>query len=373
MNHIDEGTIHAWLDGALDATHSREVELHVAGCATCATAVAEARGLVAASSRILTALDDVPANVTPKRPAVAPKQRVWRAAPWVTGIAAAMMLAIGLQQMDKESPLTSTAPLADGAIRGVQSADTGRLTAGAGTDLTAESKKALQSQEAGAPVVVAAPATSPAARQSSPATSRVAGGVAKVGGAAGSGTAERDAATPQVAAAPPAEQRFDASTARADLSKQAAAPMAAPSVATDETASRRQALSDTRLRVSEVVGTAEREKREADLVAGCYRIDRQERSTLGAVAGTATAQANRARTSRAPAPAAAVAEAPSRPATLQLIKLDTTRHVLGFTARSVTTDSSLGAWRRIGDSVRVDLAGAGVFTFAASSRVSCPE
>jgi hypothetical protein len=60
MWHLDEGTIHAWLDGALSADESRRVEAHVGSCTGCADAVAEARGLIAASSRILTALDDVP-------------------------------------------------------------------------------------------------------------------------------------------------------------------------------------------------------------------------------------------------------------------------------------------------------------------------
>src|SRR5919108_6577082 len=60
MQHLDEGTIHAWLDGALSAEESVRTETHVASCAKCAEAVAEARGLIAASSRILTALDNVP-------------------------------------------------------------------------------------------------------------------------------------------------------------------------------------------------------------------------------------------------------------------------------------------------------------------------
>ena len=60
MWHLDEGTIHAWLDGALSADEARRVEAHVGSCTVCADAVAEARGLIAASSRILTALDDVP-------------------------------------------------------------------------------------------------------------------------------------------------------------------------------------------------------------------------------------------------------------------------------------------------------------------------
>lgn len=65
MQHLDEGTIHAWLDGALDDAEAARVEQHVDGCDSCAAAVAEARGLIAASSRILTALDDVPSDVLP--------------------------------------------------------------------------------------------------------------------------------------------------------------------------------------------------------------------------------------------------------------------------------------------------------------------
>ena len=61
MQHLDEGTIHAWLDGALAPNEASAAEAHVAACEECARAVAEARGLIAASSRILGALDDVPA------------------------------------------------------------------------------------------------------------------------------------------------------------------------------------------------------------------------------------------------------------------------------------------------------------------------
>ena len=70
-DHLDEGTIHAWLDGALGADEARDVEAHVADCAECAAAVAEARGLIAASSRILAKLDAVPGGVLP-RPAAPP-------------------------------------------------------------------------------------------------------------------------------------------------------------------------------------------------------------------------------------------------------------------------------------------------------------
>ena len=74
MQHLDEGTIHAWIDGELSPEQGGEIAAHVAECPECAAMVAEARGLVAASTRILTALDDVPGGVIPSVPDIAPAQ-----------------------------------------------------------------------------------------------------------------------------------------------------------------------------------------------------------------------------------------------------------------------------------------------------------
>ena len=65
MQHLDEGTIHAWLDGELPLAERKAAEAHVAQCDQCSAAVAEARGFIAASSRILLALDAVPGGVLP--------------------------------------------------------------------------------------------------------------------------------------------------------------------------------------------------------------------------------------------------------------------------------------------------------------------
>jgi anti-sigma factor RsiW len=91
MQHLDEGTIHSWLDGALSADEAAQVEAHVAECPQCAAAVAEARGFIAASSRILTALDHVPRGVVPAAasPARWGSPAVWRAA------AAVLVVAVG--------------------------------------------------------------------------------------------------------------------------------------------------------------------------------------------------------------------------------------------------------------------------------------
>ena len=89
MQHLDEGTIHSWLDGALAPDEAAQVEAHVGECPECAAAVAEARGFIAASSRILTALDNAPRGVIP---VAAPKRRVdpivWRVAATLLVVAA---------------------------------------------------------------------------------------------------------------------------------------------------------------------------------------------------------------------------------------------------------------------------------------------
>lgn len=76
MQHLDEGTIHAWLDGALSQSESDDITHHVAECAACAERVAEARGVMAGASRIVSSLDVVRGNVIPARTA-APKS-LWR-------------------------------------------------------------------------------------------------------------------------------------------------------------------------------------------------------------------------------------------------------------------------------------------------------
>jgi anti-sigma factor RsiW len=105
MQHLDEGTIHAWLDGELPSAEREALEAHIAECAPCAAALAEARGFVAASTRILTALDSVPGGVLPAastgsgtaRPAVRRRfvaSRAWMAAAAVLVLSTVTVIAI---------------------------------------------------------------------------------------------------------------------------------------------------------------------------------------------------------------------------------------------------------------------------------------
>ena len=100
MQHLDEGTIHAWLDGALPPLEAEQVAKHAAECATCAAAVAEARGIIAGSARIVSALDDVPGGVIPSGGrttapvAGTPLWRRLRLTPGRAALAATILLAV---------------------------------------------------------------------------------------------------------------------------------------------------------------------------------------------------------------------------------------------------------------------------------------
>jgi len=104
MQHLDEGTIHAWLDGELPLAERESAELHAASCAECAAAVAEARGFIAASSRILTALDAVPGGVLPASTTrVAPRPRASMSHAWMA-VAAVLVLGVGTVIARRERP-----------------------------------------------------------------------------------------------------------------------------------------------------------------------------------------------------------------------------------------------------------------------------
>ncbi len=72
MSHVDEGTLHAYLDGELSGAERAQLEAHLAECAPCRDRLAEERGLIERADRLLT-LAELPAGHT-HRPAPAPVQ-----------------------------------------------------------------------------------------------------------------------------------------------------------------------------------------------------------------------------------------------------------------------------------------------------------
>ena len=98
MQHLEEGTIHAWLDGALSANEAADVEQHVTQCGECAALVAEARGMIAGATRIVSSLDIVRGGVIPKsQRASGSSGSLWRTlrfTPARAALAATLLIAV---------------------------------------------------------------------------------------------------------------------------------------------------------------------------------------------------------------------------------------------------------------------------------------
>ena len=94
MPHLEEGQIHALLDGELDSAEVREIDQHLATCEECIQRVEEARGLLGESDQLITMLD-TPTRETRGGTAPAPLVRrlsLYTRLAW----AASIILAAGL-------------------------------------------------------------------------------------------------------------------------------------------------------------------------------------------------------------------------------------------------------------------------------------
>ena len=111
MQHLDEGTIHAWIDGALPADEAARVDGHARSCAQCSAMVAEARGFVAGASRIVSELDVTPAAVLPLFGGRKPTRR-WRLTRAGTAIAATLVIAVGTMLVRNNRDDPQTKPIA---------------------------------------------------------------------------------------------------------------------------------------------------------------------------------------------------------------------------------------------------------------------
>jgi hypothetical protein len=69
MPHLDEGTLHALLDGELEGTEVMEIQAHLGGCASCGSRFKDIREFMAEADRLLGSVD-LPSS--PGRPAAVP-------------------------------------------------------------------------------------------------------------------------------------------------------------------------------------------------------------------------------------------------------------------------------------------------------------
>ena len=86
MSHLDEGTLHALLDGELGSTELMEIEAHLGGCAACSARLRDAREFLEEADRLVGSVQfgrfeaSAPAAAAPAAPAPAPRVDVAAAA-----------------------------------------------------------------------------------------------------------------------------------------------------------------------------------------------------------------------------------------------------------------------------------------------------
>ena len=118
MSHVDEGLLHAYLDGELTPVERARVDEHLAGCLTCRTRLEEERQLIERASILLSAALP-PDRLAPPLSALArPRPRRFWHVRLPLAWAATVVLAVGLgwtlavQMMPRHAPVTLGGPIA---------------------------------------------------------------------------------------------------------------------------------------------------------------------------------------------------------------------------------------------------------------------
>src|SRR5260370_20089273 len=75
MSHVDEGTLHAYLDGELPPSERAALEAHIAQCASCGARSAEERSLIERASAVLGAARPSERPAPPLNELASPRRR----------------------------------------------------------------------------------------------------------------------------------------------------------------------------------------------------------------------------------------------------------------------------------------------------------
>ena len=112
MSHVDEGTLHAYLDGELPAADRAALESHVAQCAACRANLAEERALIARAGQLLAAAQPADRPAPPlQQLRQRPVRRPWHVRTPVAW-AASVVLALVAGYSLRESGGNPAAPVA---------------------------------------------------------------------------------------------------------------------------------------------------------------------------------------------------------------------------------------------------------------------
>ena len=108
MSHVDEGTLHAYLDNELPPGERASVEAHLAQCPTCRALLAEERALLERSTALLASARPVERPVPPfEQVRRAPRRRPWylrTPVAWAASIVLAVGIGYYLREPDNSPP-----------------------------------------------------------------------------------------------------------------------------------------------------------------------------------------------------------------------------------------------------------------------------
>src|SRR6266576_7105936 len=113
MSHVDEGTLHAYLDGELPPAERTALETHLADCATCRAALTEERALRERASAVLGSARPAERSAPPlEQLRREPKRSPWRVRrsfAWAASLALALGLGYSLRTPRASAPLQTPA------------------------------------------------------------------------------------------------------------------------------------------------------------------------------------------------------------------------------------------------------------------------
>ena len=124
MSHVDEGLLHAYLDGELTPVERARVDEHVAGCLACRTRLDEERQLIERAGKLLGFAAPMERPAPPLHQLKRPK--VWWHVRMPLAWAATIILALGLgwqlsEQLGTPQIKTMAGPIAVRESPGLQS------------------------------------------------------------------------------------------------------------------------------------------------------------------------------------------------------------------------------------------------------------
>ncbi len=294
MSHVDEGTLHALVDNALNATERHAVEVHLASCGECARRFAEATAMARQVVTLLGALDAPASRVRVEPPAAAPSRAVTLATGSVrrgmftlrrVALAASVLLVAGVSYevgKNREAPPSFESVPKSARVRGTAAPMRAMPSV---VDVAADSFVA-----APAPSVRERPRGGPRSEAEIVVSGRGESGASRQAASAGiSVTAISDAAVPAAvpvtASGQAASHAPAVSPSQALRAVQSVAPaLAAAEVAIDTVASRRAAASRDAEDALNRVQAQERERKGSPPPAGVSRM--RPPMELGAVVVT---------------------------------------------------------------------------------------